>query len=70
MCSEVELSDDEVQNKKSKTVKASSVQKDKIYQCDNCENSYSSVAGLRTPFTQLLQTRVCFTNAGINNNKI
>ena len=23
-----------------------------------------------TPFTQLLQTRVCFTNAGINNNKI
>ena len=46
-CSEVELSDDEVQNKKSKTVKASSVQKDKIYQCDNCENSYSSVSGLR-----------------------
>ena len=35
-CSEVDLSDDEVQNKKSKTVKASSVQKDKIYQCDNC----------------------------------
>ena len=23
-----------------------------------------------TPFTQLLQTRVCFTNAGINNDKI
>ena len=23
-----------------------------------------------TPFTQLLQTRVCFTNAGINNNNI
>ena len=23
-----------------------------------------------TPFTQLLQMRVCFTNAGINNNKI
>ena len=23
-----------------------------------------------TPFTQLLQTRVCFNNAGINNNKI
>ena len=23
-----------------------------------------------TPFTQLLQTRVCFTNARINNNKI
>ena len=45
-CSEVELSNDEVQNKKSKTVKASSVQKDKIYQCDNCENSYSSVLGL------------------------
>ena len=42
----LELSDDEVQNKKSKTVKASSVQKDKIYQCDNCENSYSSVSGL------------------------
>ena len=36
-----------MQNKKSKTVKASSVQKDKIYQCDNCENSYSSVSGLR-----------------------
>ena len=46
-CSEVELSDDEVQNKKSKTVKASSVQKYKIYQCDNCENYYSSVSGLR-----------------------
>ena len=46
MCPEVELSDDEVQHKKSKTVKASFVQKDKIYQCDNCENSYSSVSGL------------------------
>ena len=23
-----------------------------------------------TPFTQLLPTRVCFTNAGINNNNI
>ena len=38
-----------MQNKKSKTLKAPSVQKDKIYmyQCDNCENSYSSVSGLR-----------------------
>ena len=35
-----------MQNKKSKTVKAFSVQKDKIYQCDNCKNSYSSVSGL------------------------
>ena len=23
-----------------------------------------------TPFTQILPTRVCFTNAGINNNNI
>ena len=23
-----------------------------------------------TPFTQLLPTRVCFTNAGINNNNL
>ena len=45
-CSEVELSDDEVVNKKSKTVKARVV-KDKIYQCDSCDNSYCTISGLR-----------------------
>ena len=42
-CSEIEITDDEVQSKRSKKT----VQKEKIYHCDNCDNSYSSVSGLR-----------------------
>ena len=30
----------------------------------------SLVKDRATPFTQILPTRVCFTNAGINNNNI